>query len=73
MLGRTILRANQLFYRPSRALSTKMSSIPHDVRMFLNGYPGLEDNPRQNMNLQFYSNKRRCQPDNMLLSEIHEE
>ena len=50
-----------------------MSNIPHDVRMFLAGYPDLDDDPAQNKNLEFYSNKRRCQPDGVLIDENHEE
>ncbi|KAI0087914.1 opioid growth factor receptor conserved region-domain-containing protein [Irpex rosettiformis] len=71
---RAILRSLTQVIRRStlRTFSARMSSLPHDVRMFLHGYPDLDDDPRQNKNLQFYSNKRRCQPDNVLISEIHE-
>ncbi len=74
MLARTIHRSKQLFRRPkSRSLTTGMSNIPHDVRVFLAGYPDVDDDPTQNKNLEFYSNKRRCQPDGVLIDEIHEE
>ncbi|KAI0733481.1 opioid growth factor receptor conserved region-domain-containing protein [Irpex lacteus] len=76
MFARTIHRSTQFFRRPiNRSLTTRisMSNIPHDVRMFLAGYPDLDDDPTQNKNLEFYSNKRRCQPDGVLIDEIHEE
>ncbi|KDQ62508.1 hypothetical protein JAAARDRAFT_170933 [Jaapia argillacea MUCL 33604] len=47
-------------------------SIPRDVHEFLDGYPSQGDDPTSSANLAFYSNKRRCQPDNLLIDEIHE-
>ncbi|KAK7690365.1 hypothetical protein QCA50_007022 [Cerrena zonata] len=56
------------FRRPSQSMTTP---IPRDVREFLDGYPDNEDDDSQNANLEFYQNKRRCQPDNYLIDEIH--
>ena len=47
--------------------------LPRDIREFLEGYPGLPDDPRLNANLEFYSNRRRCRPDNLLIDELHEQ
>jgi hypothetical protein len=47
-------------------------SIPRDVKQFLDGYPDNEDDETQSANLEFYSNMRRCRPDNLLIEEIHE-
>lgn len=48
------------------------ASIPRDVQEFLDDYPDNVDDKSLNANLEFYSNKRRCQPDNFLIDEIHE-
>ena len=48
-------------------------SIPSDVRNFLDDYPYVDDDPTCSVNLQFYSNTIRCQPDNRTIDEIHEE
>lgn len=58
-----------------RALSRPVSmssAIPSDVKMFLDDYPGNRDDTSLSANLEFYSNRRRCQPDNVLIREIHE-
>ncbi|KAI0373711.1 hypothetical protein BV20DRAFT_962288 [Pilatotrama ljubarskyi] len=47
-------------------------SLPSDIRDFLAGYPHIEDDPRLNANAEFYANKRRCRPDNLLIDELHE-
>ncbi|KZT09395.1 uncharacterized protein LAESUDRAFT_723156 [Laetiporus sulphureus 93-53] len=49
------------------------SSIPRDVREFLDDYPGTTDDGSLDANLRFYSNKLRCRPDNLLIEEIHEQ
>ncbi|KZT23460.1 hypothetical protein NEOLEDRAFT_1157332 [Neolentinus lepideus HHB14362 ss-1] len=46
--------------------------LPRDIVEFLEGYPGQEDDASMNANLEFYSNRRRCRPDNLLIEEIHE-
>jgi len=48
-------------------------SIPSDVKEFLDGYPGQKDDLALTANLEFYSNTRRCQPDNCTIEEIHRE
>ncbi|KAL0961320.1 hypothetical protein HGRIS_006278 [Hohenbuehelia grisea] len=48
-------------------------SIPRDVQDFLDGYPGQADKPNQSANFEFYSNLRRCQPDSLLIDELHDE
>ena len=53
-------------------LCTMQASLPRDVRDFLDDYPDIDsDDEPARANLEFYSNKRRCQPDNVLVNEIH--
>jgi len=47
-------------------------SIPRDVQEFLDGYPGVYDDPSCRENFEFYSNNLRCIPDNRTIEEIHE-
>ena len=47
-------------------------TLPRDIRSFLDGYPGDEDDPSRNANLEFYTNQRRCEPDHLFLKEIHQ-
>ena len=47
-------------------------SIPRDVQEFLDGYPGVDDDPTCRANFEFYSNHARCMPDNRTIEEIHE-
>lgn len=47
--------------------------IPRDVQEFLDDYPDNEDDKSLSFNVEFYSNKRRCRPDNVLLEDIHRE
>lgn len=47
-------------------------SIPRDVQEFLDGYPGVDDDPACQENFEFYSNDIRCIPDNRTIQEIHE-
>jgi len=54
-----------------RRSTTVMSAIPRDVLEFLNDYPTIGDGS-SSANLEFYSNRRRCRPDNLLIEEIHE-
>ncbi|KAL4249079.1 opioid growth factor receptor family protein [Abortiporus biennis] len=51
------------------------SVIPRDVREFLDNYPDCEDEgtpESASANFEFYSNKRKCRPDNVTIEEIHE-
>ncbi|KAI0755220.1 opioid growth factor receptor conserved region-domain-containing protein [Daedaleopsis nitida] len=48
------------------------ASLPGDVREFLEGYPRIDDEPDLNANLEFYKNTRRCQPDDLLIDQLHE-
>ncbi|KAF8073777.1 opioid growth factor receptor conserved region-domain-containing protein [Lyophyllum atratum] len=48
-------------------------SIPRDVKEFLEGYPQNENDLNASANYEFYSNNRRCRPDNRLIDEIHEQ
>jgi hypothetical protein len=47
-------------------------SFPRDIRAFLSHYHGQTDDPQASDNLLFYQNRLRCQPDNLLISEIHQ-
>lgn len=49
-----------------------MSQIPRDILSFWNEYPNEEDDPSEKRNLQFYQNILRCQPDRLLIDELHE-
>jgi hypothetical protein len=49
-----------------------MAQLPRDILQFLQGYPDDEDDSTEARNLQFYKNQRRCQPDELLVDEIHE-
>ena len=55
-----------------RTLAVAMS-LPVDVRDFLEGYPRVPDEPSLKANLEFYSNTRRCKPDNLLIDQLHEQ
>ncbi|KAG5735999.1 Opioid growth factor receptor-like protein 1 [Termitomyces sp. T112] len=48
-------------------------SIPRDIREFLENYPDNVDDPEASANFEFYSNVRRCRPDNRLIDEIHQQ
>jgi len=50
----------------------KSMSIPRDVQEFLDGYPGVDDDPTYRANFEFYSNSARCIPDSRTIEEIHE-
>ena len=54
-------------------LAKFMLMIPRDVQEFLDGYPGVDDDPITcRENFEFYSNNTRCIPDNLTIQEIHE-
>jgi hypothetical protein len=50
----------------------KFMLIPGDVQEFLDGYPGVDDDPTCRENFEFYSNNVRCIPDYRTIQEIHE-
>ncbi|SRR6266511_2973303 len=47
-------------------------SLPSDIRVFLDLYPHVEDDPTLNANHEFYLGNLRCQPDDHTIDEIHE-
>ena len=47
-------------------------AVPRDVREFLDGYPEGHDDSDLSANFEFYSNKRTCRPDNLLIEDLHE-
>ena len=47
------------------------AAVPSDVGLFLDGYPRQGDNKTQSANLEFYTLRRRCRPDNLLIDEVH--
>ncbi|THH28264.1 hypothetical protein EUX98_g5924 [Antrodiella citrinella] len=49
------------------------SNIPRDVQEFLDDYADSPDDKSRSANLQFYSNERRCRPDNVLIEDIHKQ
>eukprot|EP00756_Hemistasia_phaeocysticola_P012139 Hpha_TRINITY_DN15175_c1_g7::TRINITY_DN15175_c1_g7_i1::g.127629::m.127629 len=42
-----------------------------DLQTYRQGYPGKKDDPRVADNIEFYTNKRKCRPDNLLIDELH--
>ena len=80
MLGRvstnSFLRSVSISFNTFPVRAYMAGGLPADIRAFLLGYPRTLDtdpnNKRANENLEFYTLKRRCKPDNMLLSEIFE-
>lgn len=59
-------------FHPARRFSLAMS-LPKDITEFLQGYPDISDDPRLNANLEFYTNKQPCKPDNLLIDDLHEQ
>jgi len=49
------------------------SGIPSDIQSFLDNYPNKGDNLRLDANLKFYSGTLHCQPDGLLINELHDE
>jgi len=49
-----------------------MQNLPADVQEFLDRYPDTRDDKNLTDNLEFYSNTKRCRPDNLRIEEIHE-
>ena len=49
------------------------AAIPRDVREFLDDYPDNTDDRSRSDNLLFYSNKRRCRPDNLYIDDLHKQ
>ena len=47
-------------------------SIPKSVQDFLDGYPGLVDDPARRKNFEFHSNDIRSILDDITIQEIHE-
>nr|GAT60172.1 predicted protein [Mycena chlorophos] len=47
-------------------------SVPNDVLEFLRGYPRGANDTSLSANLGFYKNTERCQPDELLIDELHE-
>ncbi|KAF5367827.1 hypothetical protein D9757_010339 [Collybiopsis confluens] len=48
-----------------------MQDLPLDIQEFLDQYPEARDDHTQSKNVEFYSNRLRCRPDNLLIEEIH--
>ncbi|TRM64057.1 opioid growth factor receptor conserved region-domain-containing protein [Schizophyllum amplum] len=61
----------QIFTTRSLFNSSRMS-LPRDVQEFLDGYPGESNDRAIKSNYEFYSNRRRCRPDNLLIDEMHD-
>ncbi|KAJ4481997.1 opioid growth factor receptor conserved region-domain-containing protein [Lentinula aciculospora] len=49
-----------------------MQNLPTDIQEFLDSYPDGSDDESLSDNLEFYSNRLRCRPDNLLVEQIHE-
>ncbi|KAF9067142.1 opioid growth factor receptor conserved region-domain-containing protein [Rhodocollybia butyracea] len=49
-----------------------MQDLPIDIQEFLDQYPGANDDKNLSRNLEFYSNRLQCRPDNLRIEEIHE-
>jgi hypothetical protein len=48
------------------------TAIPRDVQAFLDDYPGQRDDPSLRANLEFYTGTRRCEPDGLLIDDLHQ-
>ena len=57
--------------RVSTATRSPMVRIPLDIQDFLSNYEGEDDNAECNDNFQFYSNELPCQPDELLIDDLH--
>jgi hypothetical protein len=67
---RRLFRASSSALPPfSRPMST---AIPRDVQAFLDDYPGQRDDPSLRANLEFYTGTRRCEPDGLLIDDLHQ-
>jgi hypothetical protein len=49
------------------------SKIHWTIQQFLDGYPDEGDDPSLSANLLFYSDRLRCQPDELKITEIHQQ
>lgn len=52
---------------------SRFSSIPYDVKEFLDGYPEndhIDAADIRQLNLKFYSNEVKCRPDGLLIEEL---
>ena len=49
-------------------------ALPRDIQAFLDDYPDndVEQHAAFSANLEFYLGIRRCEPDNLLIDEIHD-
>lgn len=72
MRSNVLRRLAPIAFRQPTNIANMSIAIPRDVRLFLDNYPDQEDDETQSANLEFYSNKRKSQPDNVLISEIHQ-
>ncbi|KIK57209.1 hypothetical protein GYMLUDRAFT_46454 [Collybiopsis luxurians FD-317 M1] len=50
-----------------------MQTLPIDIQEFLDRYPESRDDKSLSDNLEFYSNRLRCRPDNLRIEEIHDQ
>lgn len=51
-----------------------LGARPRDIEAFLESYPWIQKTDQGNYpsaNCLFYLNRLRCQPDNLLIEEIH--
>lgn len=49
------------------------SKVHWTIQQFLDGYPDQGDDTSLSINLLFYSDRLRCQPDNLKITEIHQQ
>ncbi|KAF8746718.1 Opioid growth factor receptor (OGFr) conserved region, partial [Rhizoctonia solani] len=65
-------RADNYVTRICRHATFRLSSIPYDVKEFLDGYPNNQTvNARSGkQNLSFYSNELKCRPDGLLIEDL---
>lgn len=50
-----------------------MTGVPSDVQRFLSRYGDQKDDPNAKDNLMFYRNQLICQPDELLVKEVHDQ
>jgi len=69
MLLKTLPK-RQLVIPKIRNMTT--ARLPRDIQDFLSGYPAQDDNdPKLTANVDFYSNRIKCRPDNMTIDQLH--
>jgi len=71
--GHSAWRDGSCFFGTLLVLTIMPSRINWTIQQFLDGYPNEGDDSSLSDNLLFYSDHLRCQPDNLKITEIHQQ